>query len=233
MTIAAIMQPTYLPWPGYFELVQRADVFIFLDDVEFSRQSWQQRNRIALDDELIWLTVPIQKKGLRGKRINEVEVDDSRDWRRRHLATLKQTYSGLPGSAVTLGLIEHALDPAHTALSTINQTFILGVLELLGIERIIHRSSELAVPGTRSGRLLNLCESVGATAYLSPRGSRAYIEEDGVFAAEGFPISYQDYQTPVYRSFPPLQQGHSPSFVDALMTLGPEGAMGILGRQEK
>lgn len=63
MTIAAIMQPHYLPWPGYFDLIQRADVFIFLDDVEFSKQSWQQRNRIALNDELVWLTAPVQKKG--------------------------------------------------------------------------------------------------------------------------------------------------------------------------
>mgnify|MGYP006286900777 CR=1 FL=1 len=229
MTIAAIMQPTYLPWPGYFDLIQRADIFIFLDDVEFARRSWQQRNRIALNDELVWLTVPVQKKGRRGERIDEVEVDNSRDWRRRHLATLERAYSGSPGFGPVYGLIERALDPANTALSTINQTFILGVLELLGIERTIHCSSEWAVSGTRSERLLNLCERAGATAYLSPRGSRDYIEEDGTFAAARFPVSYQQYQTPVYRAFPPLEQGDSPSFVDALMTLGPERARGILG----
>lgn len=229
MTIAAIMQPTYLPWPGYFDLIQRADVFIFLDDVQFARRSWQQRNRIALDDELVWLTVPVQKKGRVGERINEVKVDDCRDWRRRHLATLTQAYSGSPGFDAVHGLIERALDPSHTALSTINQTFILGVLELLGIQRTIHCSSEWAVSGTRSKRLLNLLERVGATAYLSPGGSKAYIEEDGVFAAAGFPVRYQYYRAPVYRAFTPLDKGESPSFIDALMTLGPERGKDILG----
>lgn len=228
MTIAAIMQPHYLPWPGYFDLIQRADVFIFLDDVEFSKQSWQQRNRIALNDELVWLTAPVQKKGGSRKRICEVELDDSRDWRHRHLKTLEQAYSRSPGYEVVYGLVERALDPAHTALSDINQTFILGVMELLGIERTIYCSSEWEVPGTRSERLLNLCELAGATAYLSPRGSRVYIEEDGIFAAAGFPVFYQYYQTPTYRAFPPLEEGESPSFVDALMTLGPERAGLIL-----
>lgn len=223
------MQPTYLPWPGYFDLIQRADVFIFLDDVQFSRQSWQQRNRIALNDELHWLTVPIEKRGRLCQRINEVKVNNGRDWRRRHLATLTQAYSDAPGFDAVYNLVERALDPSHTALSIINQTFISAVLELLGIERTIHCSSEFAISGTRSKRLLKLLERVGATTYLSPVASKAYIEEDGVLSAAGFPVRYHYYEVPTYRVFPPLCKGESPSFIDALMTLGPERGKGILG----
>jgi hypothetical protein len=223
------MQPHYLPWPGYFDLIQRADIFIFHDDIKFNKQSWQQRNRIALSEELVWLSVPVQKGRGTGSLINQLKVDDSQNWRHRHLAKLQHAYSASPGFDVVYRLIERALDPANTALSTINQAFILGVLDLLGIKRTIHCSSEWGLPGSRSERLLNLCDRVGATSYLSPRGSRAYIEEDGVFAAAGFPVFYQQYKTPVYRVFPPLKEGESPSFVDALMTLGPERAAKILG----
>src|SRR5215470_11267271 len=92
MTAIAIMQPTYLPWIGYFGLMDRVDTFVYLDSVQFSRRSWQQRNRIRSPQGEVMLTIPVAKKGLRDQKISEVEIIYGPDFPRRHVDILSMNY---------------------------------------------------------------------------------------------------------------------------------------------
>jgi len=96
MTRIAIMQPTYIPWVGYFSLINKVDVFIFLDSVQFAKRSWQQRNKIKTANESIWLTVPVLSKGKQSQFINEVEIDLTRDFSEKHIASLESNYHKAP-----------------------------------------------------------------------------------------------------------------------------------------
>ena len=86
------MQPTYLPWIGYFDLIDRVDCFVFLDSVQFDRRSWQQRNRVLTTQGPRWVTVPVKSKGRRDQRICDVEIDQSSEFGRKHLETLRHAY---------------------------------------------------------------------------------------------------------------------------------------------
>ena len=88
----AIMQPSYFPWAGYFNLINKADTFVFLDDVQFSKNSWHNRNSILVKQRKIWITVPLKKSKLNTK-LNEKIIDNLNDWKSKHIKTIKQSYA--------------------------------------------------------------------------------------------------------------------------------------------
>lgn len=194
------MQPTFLPWSGYFNLMTRVDDFVFLDDVQFARRSWQCRNRILLDGKPFMISLRLQK-GSRERLIIDVPLyeDDGDDgWRESIAKTLKHTYSRHPYPEA----IEPALDALQnqdlTMLADFNMALIRSYIELLGLDIRLHRSSEMGVEGYRSERLEQICRKLDCQHYVSPVGAREYIEEDGVFSFDGadngkLTVSFQDY----------------------------------------
>ena len=226
MKVCAIMQPTYLPWLGYFDLLDQADVFVLLDDVQFSKQSWQQRNRIKTPDGLSWLTVPIRAKGRSSQCIVEVEIVDTVAFPRDHLRSIEFNYRRTSHYAGMEAAFAEALVAAAEPrrLAELNTSMIAWLAERLGIERELVRSSRLATEGRRGERLASICCAVGATTYLTPPGSVDYLQEEReVFAAAGIDVVVHAYEHPIYaQAFPPYQP--YASVVDALFNLGPEGA---------
>jgi hypothetical protein len=215
---AVISQPTWLPYLGYLELVAAADVFVFLDDVQFARRSWQSRNRILTRDGELMLTVPVKKHD-RESLITDILIDDAQPWREKHLASLRHAYAGRPGFAEGMAFMEAQLARPTQRLADLTSGLIEAAAAELGFATEFVKASDLACPGARSEHLLALCRAVGATAYLSTGGSADYMAQDGVFEAAGFPVRFRSHQPT------PYPQGGGPftpymSFLDALMNLG-------------
>lgn len=217
--IVCVHQPDFAPWMGFFERLVHADVWVVLDDVQFLRRGWHHRDRILGPDGPRWLTVPVQKKGRYEQEIREVEIDDSEDWRRRHLATIAHAYARAPGREAGLALLRSAYEAGHRRLMDLNLDVIVSFLERLDLAPEIVFASELGVAGRSSERLVGICRELGADGYLTGRGSRDYLDER-LFHAAGIEVIWQDYETP------PYDQGR-PDFVpglsalDALLHLGP------------
>ncbi len=224
----AIAQPTFLPWSGWFDLAEQVDLLILLDDVAFSKQSWQQRNRIRTAEGLSYLSVPVHTAGKLGQRIRDTEIAGNR-FVQKTLRTIAQNY----GRAEYFGRYYPALcevlekSVATQSLCGLNYGLIDWLALQLGIATPSVRSSELAVGGTRGSHVAQLCERVGAQTYISPAGAEGYLMEDkSEFDRRSITVELQVYEHPVYRQcFQPFVP--YASALDLLLNEG-EGAGSIL-----
>jgi hypothetical protein len=216
----AVMQPTYLPWMGYFALMDQVDQFVLLDDVQFDHRSWQHRNRIRSGDSFQWLTVPVQVKGRRDQRIDEVLIDSTRPWQRKHLQSIRHAYSRAPWLAEHRPWLERIYQDSPAKLFDLNRLLIEELAQKLGIRTALCASSKLQVSKNRVERLIHVCHSLGATEYLSPIGSRDYIAADNRFPDAGIELLYQHFEHPVYRQ-PQGEFISHLSVLDLLMNEGP------------
>lgn len=208
----AIMQPTYLPWSGYFHLMASVDAFVLLDDVQFQRRSWHTRNRILLQGREHLLTVPVAEAH-QAMRLDAVQtVADA--WRDKHWATLTQAYAKAPHGRPLLALLEpHYRDREPVSLVVWNRALINALAGALGIDTPCVAASELACAGQRSEHLLALCRALGATDYLSPQGSRDYLVEDRFEANGEVALRFQSFEPQ------PYAQARSPGFVSHLSVI--------------
>ncbi len=217
----AIMQPTYLPYLGYLDLIQRADVFVLLDDCQFERKSWQQRNRIlGVGGGEVVLTVIVKRQPVETD-IKDIEVNDDLPWRQEHLREVKKAYAKAAFFEEAFGWFEAQLAPKpdDAMLADLTCAMIEDAARRLGFGAELMRASTLGCSGKRSHHSVEILTKLGAELYLSPLGSRGYIEEDGVIAASGIPVRYRSYQPIPY---PQLRPGFTPymGFLDALVNLG-------------
>ncbi|MGH9492091.1 MAG: WbqC family protein [Terriglobales bacterium] len=203
----AICQPTYLPWLGYFGLMDDVDTFAFLDNVQFEKQSWQQRNRIKTPTGLQWLTVPVIFRGRLGQTIQEVEIRDPK-FSAKHLKAIELNYRRAPYFEEFFpGLVEILKSvEAGTRLADLTIRLTEWQAGLFGIGTRRLRSSTLEAQGKRSGLLVAICRTLGASEYLSPIGSAEYLlQEMPLFAAAGIQVRFHNYGHPEYpQLFPPF-----------------------------
>jgi hypothetical protein len=194
-----VMQPTYLPWLGYFDLMDQCSVFVFLDNVLFSRQSWQQRNRIKTSRGLEWLTVPVRNKGIHGQYICDVEIIRSPAFPKDHIRGIELNYGRSRYFSDLFPSLREVLNQSEKSLCRLNVALITWAAKILGIETTLVTASELGVTGERSHLLVDLCKQVDAGKYLSPFGSMAYLsQEHGIFAEHGVKLLVHHYEHPEY-----------------------------------
>jgi len=226
----AIAQPTYLSWLGYFDLIDQVDAFVLLDNVQFEKQSWQQRNRIKTPGGLQWLTVPVKIKGRSTQLIREVEIAEA-DFYLRHLNLLRANYR-------TARCFEMFFEPLAAilregarggSLAVMNIELIKWLASCLGILTPFVLASTLPVEGKRTKLNLAICEALGANEYYSAIGSADYLlEESDIFSDRGIEIYFQNYSHPQYpQLFPPFAV--FASVIDLIFNTGPE-AVGIIRR---
>ena len=216
--LVAIHQPEHLPWIGFFEKMQRADLFVLLDDVQFSKGDFQNRNRVKGANGVQWLTVPIVQKF--PQQINEVEIAGD-DWRDKHWRTVLSCYGRAPYfKTIGPGLEELYRAPSHK-LSDFNLSAIGLLARLLGIETKMVRSSQLNATGEKSDLILNICREVGADAYYSGAMGRAYLQRE-TFAQAGIEIVFQQFVHPTYQQLFMQSEGFVPnlSVLDLLFNCG-------------
>ena len=236
--ICAIMQPTYLPWAGYFDLVDRVDRFVFLDDVQVPGRSWAVRNRILLAGAEHYLTVPLRKVRERAERLfSNTPIDYEQDWPARHLKTIRQAYSKAPFFEPVFADLAGLLARRYATIGELNITLIHALCGRIGIEDRFCRASQIpGVSGGKDVRLAAICRALGATAYLSAQGSAAYIEMErpaGAFPAAGVELYYHHFAHPEYPQRGAGFVSHL-SVVDLLMNCGYADALGVVrsGRRE-
>lgn len=226
----AIAQPTYLPWLGYFDLLDQVDKFVLLDSVQFEKKSWQQRNRIKTPSGLLWLTVPVAFRGKLSQRIADVEIREPQFWR-NHLRAIQLNYCRTPFFEKYFPRFEELLRSAESnlRLAELNVALLSWLMRSLGLETPLIRSSELAVDGKRTELLAEICSSLDADIYISPLGSAEYLLHDlATLTDRDVEVCFQHYEHPVYQQIFPPFQSHA-SVLDLLFNQG-DKALDIIRR---
>lgn len=217
----AIMQPTYLPWLGYFDMMAKADIFILLDNVQFEKSSWQQRNRVRNRTGPVMLSVPVRKTGRFGQLIRDVEIIEIDRFWDKHLRTLELNYARAPYGDQILSLLREEIEPRGRRLGSFNAALISVLAEFLGIETQVVMGSQLAAQGKRAQLSANQVLEVGGDVFLAASGSRSYVELEPRFNEVGIAVEFHDFVHPTYDQ---LYDDFIPylSVLDAIAMIGPQ-----------
>ena len=196
MTVVAINQPGYLPWSGFFKRIMASDVFVFLDDVQYLKKDWQNRNKIRTSHEWIWLSVPIKKNNL--EKLNLVEIDYSENWNKIHKKSIKYNYVKAEFFDNYWPFFDKLFDKKFKYLVELNMEIINFVLEELEINTTTYRSSEFNYSGKKSDLNLSICKKFNATEYLSGELGIDYLKTDD-FKNNNIKVKFADFQHPTYQ----------------------------------
>lgn len=219
-----IHQLHYLPWLRYFDKIYQSDVFVVLDDIQFNKNGWQNRNRVKSASGTTLLTVPVHMHA--AQRLDEVRIHNGTPWRRKHWATLEQSYARAPYFDDYAGFLRKTYARDWEFLNDINQAMLRFFLDALEIRTPVAFSSELQVPGVATERLANLIKAVGGDTYLSGAYALDAYLDASVLEREGIALELQEWHAPTY----PQRHGEfvaDLSIVDLLMNCGPD-SLGVL-----
>ncbi|MFQ6617993.1 MAG: WbqC family protein [Fidelibacterota bacterium] len=217
--IAAIHQPQYLPWIGYFHKIHKADVFIFLDNVQYKKNEWQNRNRIKTDSGWQWLTVPVMFRF--PERIFEVRVNNRVNWKRKHMQALVTHYTKSKYFEKYTSFFKEVYDLNWEYLSPLNIFLIERISEFLGINTRFITASEMGrFSDDPDLRLIEICKSVGSSDYLAGEGGREYMDLEK-WEKAGIHVFFQEFRHP---SYPQCYEDFTPnlSIIDLLFNCGSE-----------
>jgi hypothetical protein len=200
----AIHQPQYLPWLGYFDKMDQSDVFVLLDDVQYKKNEWQNRNKIRNSEGWQWITVPVLYDF--GQEIREVKIDTGSNWQEKHIKSIELNYSKAPHFDEYFKFFEDSLEKEWLSLSDLNTHFIEFFKKSLGIKAELVRSSDLDIKTSSTERLVDICKLLKAEVYLSGAGGEEYLDV-AMFKQGGIGLEFQAYEHPryeqVYEGFEP------------------------------
>jgi hypothetical protein len=195
--ILSAHQPAYLPWLGYFDKILKSDVFIFLDSVQFEKNSFSNRNKIKTPQGAIWLTVPVRTKGHLHLSMTETGIDNTNDWRKNHLKSIFLNYKKAPRFEECYSKLEALYQKEYPFLADLCWDHLMFWLAEMKVMKKIVRSSQLALTGKKSELIEELCKDFRAAHYLSGALGKQYLNEER-FSEAGITIEYQQYEHPVY-----------------------------------
>ncbi|KAA9340834.1 WbqC family protein [Adhaeribacter soli] len=217
----AILQSSYIPWKGYFDLINSVDEFVLYDCVQYTDRDWRNRNRIKTPNGLQWLTIPVHAPYLEKLSVSEVKVLNQKPlWQEKHWKSLVANYSKAPYFELYRQTFEDLyLKTEFEYLSQVNEAFIQTICDILDIKTCIRNWQEFEISGDKNERLVNICKQAGASVYLSGPAAQAYLKEEA-FAAAGIKVEWMNYNGyPDYpQFFPPFV--HEVSILDLLFQTG-------------
>jgi len=220
MSVVVIEQPNYVPWVGYFDLVDRSDIFVIYDDVQYTIRDWRNRNMLKTPQGLKWITVPVYDKGRMNMRVNEVNIKYTVNWYEQHLKLFYHMYHKCPFFDDAYGILEKELMKKPEKLSDLDISLIRSVSDYLGIKTKFDLSSNYPSNKKKLDRILELCEIENTTEYLSGPKAANYINpeefEKRKIKLEYINYSYGVYDQP-YGDFTPYV-----SILDTIACLGKE-----------
>ena len=225
-----ILQPSYIPWRGYFDQICRADLFIFYDDVQYDKRGWRNRNQIKTPKGKQWLTIPVNSRGAQTENIpiNQIRMVWDHKWCQNHLKALQHSYSKAPHFGQYASLLERFYQRRDEFLADFTIDFTIALTHELGNAHTrFMRSSELAgIDGQKTDRLIQILQSVGGTHYMSGPSARDYIEKEK-FELAGITLEYMEYNYPEYpQLYPPFDP--YVSILDLLFMTGSDAPNYIL-----
>ncbi len=205
-------------------------MFVLHDDIQYTKQDWRNRNRVKTANGSQWLTVPVQK-ATTGGAIIDVRIDNTRDWYRKHWRMIEQAYYHAPHFKTYRGFFADVYSHPWESLSELDIHLTEHICRRLGITTPLQRSSTMGITGVKTDRLVQMCQALDITHYLSGPSAQAYIEPEK-FEAIGVTVEYQDYDYPAY---PQLHGAFDPfvSILDLLFNCGEESPQYIWGSTGK
>ena len=197
---ATILQPTYLPWLGYFEMIDASDVYIVFDHVQFERKCWQQRNKIKVANGVVWLSVPVEKAP-RNTRICDIRISYKQgNLLEKHWKTIELAYKKAPYFERYRHIFQALYNKKYALLRDLNVEIIKGICDILGINTKIMFSSELRLDEEgleRTEKVTNLCKKIGITHLYDAKGAQDFLDV-ALFQKEGIKLTFQDFRHPEY-----------------------------------
>jgi len=208
MKRVAILQSNYIPWKGYFDMINMVDEFILYDDIQYTRRDWRNRNKIKTPQGSKWLSIPVEAKGKYFQKINEIKVSE-KGWMKKHWQSIIHNYSKTKYFKEYKDIFEELyLSCDEEYLSQINYKFITAINEILGIKTKIRWSSEFELIDGRTEKLLGICKDCNADVYLSGPAAKDYFDEE-LAEKENIKVEWMDYSG--YKEYeqlhPPFEHG--------------------------
>jgi hypothetical protein len=217
--IVAGHQPNYLPWLGFFDKIQRSDLFIIEDNVQFERQGFTNRNKVMTADGVRWLSIPVEHAN-KPLLINEVKIANKAEpqWESRHWLTLKHSYCKTSHWHDYSDFFEDTYQREWIMLIDLNMHLIKGIMRFLDIDKPLIMASSLGAKGKKSELIISQCKAIGANVQLAGNGGKKYIDNKR-FEEEGIKLIFQEFKHPSYTQ---ICEGFVPnlSVVDYLFCTG-------------
>lgn len=227
-----ILQPSYIPWRGFFHQIQKADLFIFYDDVQYDKHGWRNRNKIKTANGSIWLTIPVLSGGnvVNQTAINQIQISPSENWRKKHLSSLQYSYAKAPFFKEYFPIIENLYENQTDSLAEFTISSTIALARMLGIKHTkFERSSKIPAEGQKTDRLLEILNFVGASHYISGPSAKYYLEEEK-FQTANISLEYINYNYPDYLQLhPPFEP--QVSILDLLFMTGENAYKHIWGEK--
>lgn len=223
---AAIIQSNYLPWKGYFDIIHDVDTFVFLEDVQYTRRDWRNRNKVKTPGGVKWISVPVT--GRTHQKIHETSIDYSQDWRENHKSTIHHSYASAPYYDSYEKDILQVYSQKFSTISELNIHFIKKISNILSINTCFVNSIELESKGVKEEKLIEICHKIGADQYLSGPAGKNYIDEEK-FKSNGIALQYKDYSG--YPQYPQLWGDfqETVSIIDVIFNCGEKASEFIWG----
>tara|TARA_B100001996_G_C18555639_1_gene552626 strand:- start:165 stop:857 length:693 start_codon:yes stop_codon:yes gene_type:complete len=198
--ITSIMQPTFFPWPGYFNLISSVENFVFLDDAQFSKGSWHNRNKIFLLDKIHWLTLPIEKQKLHTP-LNKTVIKNKDTFKTNIKSKIINAYKDCPHYNCVKEILTFLDKINDNILSEVNISIIKFICKKLNLNEVnFFKSSQMNIEGKRTQKVIKILDKIGATSYLSAEGAQNYLAEDDYNSHTKIPLSFLKYsQTEYYQ----------------------------------
>jgi hypothetical protein len=227
-TTVVILQPGYLPWLGFFDQMYKSDIFVILDDVQYDKHGWRNRNRIKTAQGIQWLTVPVLISGKCKPIIKDVLIDNRINWQKKHLKGIEQNYKKAQFFKDYFYLFEETLSKEWKYLIDLDMEFIYKLNAALGLNRKIIFSSGLNIKTDKTERLINICQMLNADKYLTGDAAKDYI--DGAeFTKNNILLEFHNYSHPNYKQ---LYGKFIPylSIIDLIFTYGDKSLEILTGK---
>lgn len=229
MTTIAIHQPEHLPYFGFFNKMSKVDTFVILDDVQFLKNTFQNRNRIKTSNKEQWLTVPIKLEH-HTQKINEIKIDNSKNWQKKNLLTIQYNYQKAPFYNNYYPEFEKIYTTQENHLVNLNLNIIRFFMKHFNIKANLILSSSLNINTQKTQRLIDICKKLSGTTYLSGTGTKDYMDES-FFPKNNIEIEFNHFTHPTYQQlYPPFEPYMS--VLDLLMNCGPSSEKIIKGEAQ-
>lgn len=195
MTMISIRQPGYFPYIGFFKKIQSCNIFVYLDDVQYERGDWDNRNKIKTSNGSMWLTVPVYNKS--GQKLNEVQISYDTNWNIKHIKAIELNYQKTLYFSNYWDSLKNILEKKWSKLIELNLALIEYVNQVLDINTQTIRSSDLKINSVGSQRLVDICKKLKGSTYLSGEMGKNYLDEK-IFHKENIKVIYEKFQHPTY-----------------------------------